>query len=127
MREGFYALAADDMEGDGVTLRILLIILALLSAAGPATAAGGDLFTSPGLGMTAPDLPRVVPRKPTTGVPPLNANQCQLAAGTCPLGRLVRSGNLCYCRSEGGGVRQGETQKRKWGGTGVPDSAPLGE
>jgi hypothetical protein len=72
--------------------------------------AGNDLFAPPSLGLTAP--PRVEVRPPATPLtPPYRADQCQLIAGTCPLGRLQRSGTLCYCLS-GDGIRQGTTRRK---------------
>lgn len=91
------------------TVASTALALLLLTAA---PAAGDGLFASPGLGMPAPSLPRTVPPPKTLGMPPLDANQCKLTAGSCPTGRLMRSGNLCYCVSSGGTVRQGTSRTR---------------
>lgn len=85
----------------------------LIVALAPAGAGADSLFANPGLGMAPVQVPRVVPKTVTPGMPALSANQCQLIAGTCPTGRLQRSGNLCFCASGNGTVRQGKTQTRK--------------
>ena len=87
--------------------RALALALAL---AGMAPMAGaGELFKQPSIGL---DPPKIIKSVPPSVMPSLNANQCQLAAGTCPLGRLQRSGSRCYCASAGGGTRQGTTRTR---------------
>ena len=81
-----------------------------LALTGALPAAGAsELFKQPSIGLDPPKIIRTVP--PATA-PALGANQCQLAAGTCPLGRLQRSGTRCYCASPGGGARQGTTRTR---------------
>lgn len=82
----------------------LMLVLAA-TAASPA----GDLFKQPSIGM---DPPRVIQSVPPSVMPSLDANQCQLAVGTCPLGRLQRSGGRCFCVSAGGAARQGTTRTR---------------
>jgi len=92
-----------------------MAITAFLLLAAPLGAGADSLFSSPGLGMAPVQVPRVVPKTVSPGVPPLNANQCQLMAGTCPTGRLQRSGNLCFCVSGNGTVRQGTTRVKPQG------------
>lgn len=73
-------------------------------------AAADSLFASPGLGMPTVNLPRMAPLPKTNAIPQFDANQCQLAAGSCPTGRLRRSGNICFCAGSDGSVRQGTTR-----------------
>ena len=84
-----------------------LAAAAVLAVAPPAGAQ--TLFKQPSIGFTPPPVVRTTPQ---VGVPPLNANQCQLSAGTCPTGRLMRSGSRCYCASGNGTVRQGASRTR---------------
>ncbi|MCX5513484.1 hypothetical protein C3941_19995 [Kaistia algarum] len=90
----------------------VLSLIAIASLALPEAGAARDIFSSPGLGLTPVPVPRVVPQRTPSGVPALDANQCQLMAGTCPLGRLQRSGGRCFCASGNGTVRQGTTRTK---------------
>ncbi|MCX5478148.1 hypothetical protein OSH08_03975 [Kaistia geumhonensis] len=92
---------------------------ALLASAPPAPAQ--TLFNQPSIGFTPPPVvrttppvtaPSVVRTVPPVTVPSLNANQCQLSAGSCPTGRLMRSGSRCYCASGDGTARQGASRPR---------------
>ncbi|SHF69993.1 hypothetical protein SAMN02745157_2786 [Kaistia soli DSM 19436] len=87
--------------GHGFALGLALLALA------PAASAG-ELFKQPSIGL---DPPKIIKSVPPSVMPSLNANQCQLAAGTCPLGRLQRSGTRCYCVSNGT-ARQGATRTK---------------
>lgn len=98
-----------------------LLAASLLAAT---TSGAQTLFKEPTLGFTQPNLPRVVPppgppsvvhTAPALRPHPLDANQCRLAAGTCPLGRLQRSGSLCFCVGSGGAVLQGRSEVRPQG------------
>ncbi len=95
------------------------LTLALTTFGGAVDVAAQGLFKQPSIGLDPPKI--IQPVRPST-VPSLGADQCQLAAGTCPLGRLQRSGNRCYCASAGGGARQGTTRTK-------PQNArpPMGE
>ncbi len=90
----------------------LTLALALASLGGIGSATGDSLFKQPSIGLDPPKI--IQPVRPST-VPALGANQCQLAAGTCPLGRLQRSGTRCYCATTGGGALQGATRTRPQG------------
>ena len=101
----------------------LVAAVAMLAlAAGAADAQ--TLFRSPTLGFTRSTPPRTAPPLAPPGAirsaPPLtpqpfDANQCQLLSGTCPLGRLQRSGSRCYCVSAPGTARQGGSQVKPQG------------
>jgi hypothetical protein len=108
--------AAPGLQEDRNSMRTLKAACAatLLAMMALSPASAGDLFGSPGLGLTPLTLPRVVPR-PSTAAPGYTANQCQMMAGTCPTGRLMRSGTRCYCASADGTVRQGTSRKRPQG------------
>ncbi|MBZ9937083.1 hypothetical protein LB518_12330 [Mesorhizobium sp. BR1-1-16] len=82
------------------------LTLALLQLG--STASAGELFKQPSIGL---DPPKIIKSVPPSVMPSLDANQCQLAAGTCPLGRLQRSGTRCYCVSNGV-ARQGATRTK---------------
>lgn len=96
----------------GVRQTAILLLFGVAFLAFPEAGRTGDLFSSPGLGLTPAPVPRVVPPRKPSGVPALDANQCQLMAGTCPLGRLQRSGGRCFCASGDGTVRQGTTRTK---------------
>ncbi|MBB3931307.1 hypothetical protein GGR25_002357 [Kaistia hirudinis] len=101
-----------------------MMMAAFLVLAAPLGASADSLFSNPGLGMAPVQVPRVVPKTVTPGVPPLNANQCLLMAGSCPTGRLQRSGNLCFCVSGNGTVRQGTTRVKPQGARPAIESDP---
>lgn len=86
----------------------------LLVAAAASGAEAQDLFAPPTLGMTPPRvIPPVTPMPKTPG---FTANQCLLSAGSCPTGRLVRSGSLCFCSTKDGRTLQGLSRRRPQGG-----------
>jgi len=91
-------------------MRAAALTMAASLLADPALA--DSLFKTPSIGLAPPNVVRTVP--PAT-VPPLDANQCLLMSGTCPLGRVQRAGGRCYCASPGGGVRAGTTRVRPQG------------
>ncbi|MCX5495057.1 hypothetical protein OSH11_10105 [Kaistia dalseonensis] len=96
---------------------LMLAILMVLTAG---TASAQNLFTGSGgapLGLTPVTPPRVTP-PPNAGTSPYTGNQCKLIAGTCPTGRLVRSGTLCFCATKDGGATQGTSRKRPQGSGG---------
>ena len=95
----------------GAAGRIASLLLVLLVGLAPLPALADGLFGTPNLGMPAPALPRATPPPKSGGMPALDADQCLLAAGSCPTGRLQRSGGRCYCVS-GGTARQGTTRTK---------------
>lgn len=94
--------------------RTLALAALTLLAVGPAL--GQDLLGGRGssLGLSPLTPPRVTPA-PDAGTSKYTGNQCKLIAGTCPTGRLVQSGTLCFCSTKDGGARQGTSRTRPQG------------